>query len=71
MSGWACWTGKFGFEEVRDMIEKEATFAVWVYYLNDDGKARWRCSACGKICRRNPHEKHYCSCCGAKMRMEA
>ena len=53
------------------MIEKEATFAVWVYYLNDEGKARWKCSACGKVCRRNPHEKHYCSSCGAKMRMEA
>lgn len=50
---------------------KEAKFAKWIYYLNDEGKARWKCSKCGKICRRNPHDKRYCSWCGAKMEMEA
>lgn len=53
------------------MIEKEAKFAKWIYYRNDENKARWRCSQCGKICRRNPYEKRYCSWCGCKMEMEA
>lgn len=53
------------------MIEKEARFATWVYYVNDEGKARWKCSGCGKICRRIPQEKLYCSHCGCKMMMEA
>lgn len=44
---------------------------VWVFYINDEGRARWKCSECGKICRKNPYEKHYCSKCGTKMRMEA
>lgn len=52
-------------------IMKEARFATWTYYTNDEGKPRWRCSACGKICKRNPHYKQYCSTCGSKMKMEA
>ena len=46
---------------------KEARFATWLYYTNEEGKARWKCSACGKICHRNPHDKIYCSHCGCKM----
>ena len=42
--------------------------AVWEYYINDEGKARWRCSHCGKIIRHNVHEKIFCSRCGCKMR---
>lgn len=53
------------------MIKKEAKFAKWIYYLNDENKARWKCSECGKICRRNPHDKRYCSWCGSKMEMES
>lgn len=52
------------------MMEKEARFAKWVYYINDEGKARWKCSECGKRCKRNPREKAYCSSCGCKMSME-
>ena len=52
-------------------VEKEATFGVWRYIMTDARKPVWKCSECGKICRRNPHEKNYCSNCGAKMRMEA
>jgi ABC-type ATPase with predicted acetyltransferase domain len=44
---------------------------VWQYYTNDEGKARWRCSVCGKIAHKNPMEKQFCSSCSAKMRMEA
>lgn len=44
--------------------------AVWQYYTNDEGKARWRCSECGKICRRDPRDKKFCSACGAEMRCE-
>lgn len=43
---------------------------VWLYYTNDEGKARWRCSQCGKICHKHPHDKQRCSVCGAHMRME-
>lgn len=45
--------------------------AVWMYYTNDEGKPRWRCSNCGKVCRRNPHDKKRCSECAGHMRMEA
>lgn len=44
---------------------------VWKYYTNDENKARWKCSGCGKVCRRNPADKLYCSTCGARMRKEA
>ena len=44
--------------------------AVWRYH-NDEHGQWWDCSACGKICRKNPHEKLGCSRCRAKMRMEA
>ena len=52
-------------------VEKEAKFGVWKYYTNDEGKARWKCSLCGKVCKHNPYYKLYCSNCGCKMRMEA
>ncbi len=52
-------------------MERETKFGVWRYYLNDEGKARWRCSGCGKVCKRNPYYKLYCSQCGCRMRMEA
>lgn len=50
---------------------KEATFGVWRYYTNDENKARWKCSECGKVCKHNPYYKRYCSNCGSKMRLEA
>lgn len=52
-------------------MEKECKFGTWVYYMNDENKPRWKCSCCGKICKRLPHDKLYCSHCGAKMRLEA
>ena len=52
-------------------MTKDAKFGKWVYYINDEGKARWKCSNCGKICRRDPHDKHYCSNCGSKNTKEA
>ena len=45
--------------------------AVWHYYVNDEGKARWKCSHCGKIVRRLPKDKKRCSICGAHMSKEA
>ena len=45
--------------------------AVWHYYVNDEGKARWKCSHCGKIVRRLPNDKVRCSTCGSRMRMES
>lgn len=50
---------------------KKAVFGTWVYYTNDEGKARWKCSICGKIVRRFPAEKLYCSKCGARLHTEA
>ena len=47
------------------------TEAVWQYYINDEGRPAWRCSNCGKVCHRNPHDKRGCSRCRAHMRMEA
>lgn len=45
--------------------------AFWHYYTNDEGRARWKCTHCGKLCHKNPHDKRRCSICGAHMRMEA
>jgi rRNA maturation endonuclease Nob1 len=45
--------------------------AKWHYYINDEGKARWRCTNCGKIIRRGAHEKKRCSVCGARISEEA
>ena len=52
-------------------VQKEAQFAVWKYSTDDENKARWKCSHCGKVCHKNPHDKNYCSNCGCKMRMES
>jgi hypothetical protein len=30
-------------------MQKEAKYGKWIYYVNDEGKARWKCSLCGKI----------------------
>ena len=45
--------------------------AKWHYYTNDEGKARWKCTNCGKIIRRGAHEKKRCSVCGAHISEEA
>ena len=45
--------------------------AVWEFYRNDENKARWRCSACGKICKVTPYEKRRCSICGAHIKLQA
>jgi hypothetical protein len=52
-------------------MEKECKFGTWLYYTNDEGKARWKCDQCGKVCMHNPYYKQYCSQCGCKMKMEA
>ena len=44
--------------------------AKWHYYINDENKARWKCSECGKICRRDPADKLYCSHCGSRNQKE-
>lgn len=45
--------------------------ATWVYTTNDENRARWKCSACGKLCKRRPTDKRYCDQCGAAMRFQA
>ena len=44
--------------------------ATWVYYRNDEGRARWKCSSCGKIIRHGCREKMFCSGCGKPMTCE-
>lgn len=46
-------------------------YAKWHYYTNDEGRARWKCTNCGKLCRRLPTVKLYCSNCGAHMILES
>lgn len=50
---------------------KEAKFGKWIYYTNDENRPRWKCSECGKIVKRRPTDKFYCSSCGAKLRLES
>lgn len=45
--------------------------ATWVYTTNDENRARWKCSACGKLCKRRPTDKRFCSHCGAAMKFQA
>ena len=52
-------------------MAKEEKTGIWRYYTNDEGKARWKCSECGKICKRLPVEKLFCSHCGCAMRLES
>ena len=45
--------------------------AEWHYYTNDEGKPRWKCTHCGRLCKRRPTDKPRCASCGAHMRFEA
>lgn len=57
---------------VKLLKELEApVYAKWHYYTNDEGKARWKCTNCGKRCRRDPNDKKRCSNCGAYNSKEA
>ena len=58
--------------EIESLGEYEPVIrAFWHYYTNDEGRARWRCTNCGKLCRQDPHDKIRCSNCGAHMKKEA
>lgn len=54
---------------MRDIKARPTEMAVWEYHHDEHG-VWWRCSACGKLCRKNPREKNYCSHCGSAMKME-
>ena len=43
---------------------------VWRYYVNEMGKARWRCSVCGHVVKHDPNDFKRCTC-GAHMSKEA
>lgn len=43
---------------------------VWRYYVNEMGKARWRCSVCGRVVKHDPNDFKRCAC-GAHMSKEA
>lgn len=62
-------TAKWAAELLKVLeVRKDGT---WLYYTNDEGKPRWKCDQCGKICHRDPHDKNYCSNCGSKNVKEA
>ena len=63
--------GYKGAEQVIDSLPDGRGQAVWEYYTNDENKARWRCTSCGKICKQNPSYKRFCSICGTPIRMES
>lgn len=44
--------------------------AEWRYYVNDEGKARWRCSNCGHVVKHDPNDFKRCAC-GARMKKES
>ena len=58
-------------ENTVELLEAKEKEAVWNYDTDDEGKARWRCSRCGKTVHRDPADKQYCSRCGARCRKEA
>lgn len=45
--------------------------ATWLYSTDDQHKPLWRCSNCGKVCRKDPKDKRFCAWCGAAMKKEA
>lgn len=59
---------------VMSLIDKAPTItrpkAMWKYH-NDEHGVWWGCGNCGKILRRPPNDKLYCSRCGAEMTREA
>ena len=54
---------------MSDVKMRPVVAAVWEYHHDEHG-IWWKCTSCGKICRKNPREKRYCSRCGAEMKME-
>lgn len=56
-------TAKRALELLKKL--KAPVYAKWHYYVNDEGKARWKCTNCGKVIRQGQHEKLFCSTCGA------
>ena len=55
---------------VEDTPTAERPRGVWKYH-NDEHGVWWGCSECGKILRRPPNDKRFCSRCGAEMEREA
>lgn len=45
--------------------------AKWHYYINDEGRARWKCTNCGRLCKKNPYDKRRCASCGAHTTLES
>ena len=64
-------------EAFQELIAKQPTLPVivrvpakWRYH-NDEHGQWWDCEHCQKICRKNPHDKLFCSNCGSPMSMES
>ena len=53
------------------LLEKLTAEGLWVYCPDDEHRARWKCSCCGKFVHKDPAEKLYCAACGQRNRKEA
>ena len=62
---------KLDYIAAKRLYELLAAPATWEYYRNEEARARWKCSSCGKIIRHGAHDKQFCSNCGKPMRTEA
>lgn len=68
----------FGGDCITDMLKDAITLidvlsaeGLWVYCPDDEHRARWKCSRCGKIVHKDPADKLYCAACGQRNRKEA
>ena len=58
--------------DVAEVMENSEPIinGVWRYYVNEMGKARWRCSVCGHVVKHDPNDFKRCTC-GARMKKES
>ena len=55
----------------KKIMEENGWVATCMYYTDDEGNGKWRCSHCGKIFKKNPYYKNFCSNCGFSLVMES
>ena len=57
--------------EADKLLEKLTAEGLWVYCPDDEHRARWKCSRCGKFVHKDPAVKLCCSMCSQRNRKEA
>lgn len=48
-------------------ISKTDLTGTWEYGTTDEHRPYWTCSNCGKRVWKDPHDKRFCSNCGAAL----